>query len=1012
MKFRHLFVLLAAFVLSANSRAVPEFVEHLANSQVYGESGGITMREPDVPREDEATVIWARIGYSFFYTDVCVYYTTDGSTPTGSFGIPTGSTQVLKSSSGQVSFVRNEPSGPGNIDWWKATLPAGARQYGQQVRYRISAWHSSGGLEVNANNYGCSDGACNNISNPPTIYDFTNKLAWPGQGSAFTNHTIGYPPVYFWKEEAVVGNNYSNVMLDQNGTLYDFYYPSAGNVNGVGTKNEGYSGGLDTFPPGLPLDHRGQMNFNQAMAGLRVDGKTYWLSNQNGGDFSAISQAYETDTNTVTSTATLSAAGNNIKVDQFDFTPAGITFPNDLGGVPNRGLYVKRFLLTNNGGASKTIGFYYFVDPAINGGDNFDAMYTDAARGAMVMYDNAGGTAGSRGEYNPTSFGSYDKNFSLYFGASVKVCNSVGSASGTVVGDFWRDTSADNSQGWSGTKITLAPGQTKEINVAIVGGYDQNAGMAGTYAWQIAPALDWFNSNSMATVHNQTKAYWINWLGQGTTLNTPDDNYDQLFKRSLLGTALHVDAKGGGVVAGMHNGAYPFVWPRDAVYAAVTLARAGHIPESTNVYRFLREVAFRGNESWGKGFFYQKYTTDGYIVWSAPQVDETAVVPWGVLWHYNMTGDSAFLNQNYLMVKDSARASSEDSGLDSRLFYDDANKLMNSMNVWEDSFDAFLYSNANVWRGLKDAATIASALGFSGDASLFNDRRANILTGIRGRLNWNGENTDISQLGLVYPFEVLSPTDTDAVKTIDRINGVDTDRLGNNHPLVNFNGEWQGLINRYWGDSYWNGGPWFLSTLWYGMYYADRADYTIGKADIDNLKYRLDLCRQNLGPTGLGAEQISPSNSLLYPQFRLQAAWPNAWESMSYLVDSMMAFLDYTPNAPANTLNIAPKLPTAWNTMTFENVRLGSHQVDIAVSETPKFGTTIFTNRTGNAVNFSEWIKVPADKQATQVTINGVLTSVTKDPIANRVRVQGTLATGTNAPTTVRVMWVASKPRL
>lgn len=998
------------FLITASAAlAVPEFVEHLATSQVYGESGGTTMREPDVPREDEAVQVWARIGYSFYYTDVCVYYTTDGSTPTGAFGIPSGSTQVLRSSANQVTFVRNEPSGPGNIDWWRATLPTGTRNYAQRVRYRISAWHSSGGLEVNANNYGCSDGSCDNNGNPASYYEFTNKLAWPGQGSAFTNHTQGYPPVYFWKEEAVVGNNYSNVMLDQNGTLFDFYYPSAGCVNGVATKNEGYSGGLDTFPPGLPLDHRGQMNFNQAMAGIRVDGKTYWLSNQTGGDFNAVSQGYEVDNNTVESTATLVAAGNNIRIQQFDFSPAGITFPNDLGGQPNRGIYVKRFLITNQGGTSKTFNFYYHVDPAINGGDNFDAMYTDSGRGAMVMYDNAGGTAGSRGEYNPTTFSSYDKNVSVFFGAAVKVCNSIGSAAGTTVSDFWRDTSGDNSQGWSGAKITLAPGQTKEVNVAIVGGFDNTAGMTGTYAWQVAPVLDWFNSNSMAVVHGQTKDYWTNWLAQGTTIDMPDDNYDRLFKRSLLGTALHVDAKGGGVVAGMHNGAYPFVWPRDAAYAAVTLARAGHLAESANVYRFLREVAFRGNESWGKGFFYQKYTTDGHIVWSAPQVDETAVVPWGVLWHYNMTGDTAFLNQNYLMVKDSARASSEDSGLDSRLYYDDPNKLMYSMNVWEDSFNDFLYSNANVWRGLKDAATIATTLGFNGDANLFNSRKDDIRTGLRGRLNWNGENCDISQLGLIYPFEVISPVDADAVKTINRINGVAPDRNGNLQPLVNFGGEWNNLINRYWGDTYWNGGPWFLSTLWYGLYYAERADYTEGKGDIDNHKFRLDLCRQNLGPNGLGAEQISPSNSLLYPEFKLQAAWPNAWESMSTLVDAMMAFLDYNPSAPTNTLNIAPKLPSAWTSIKFENVRLGTHQIDVVVSESPKFGQTLFTNRTGAAVNFSEWIKVPTGKRAAQVTINGVSVSFTKDPVANRVRVQGALSTGVSASTTVRVLWVATK---
>jgi len=1003
---RLLFVWLATLVASVGF-ATPEFVEHYANTQVYGEPSGVTMREPEVPREDESIVVWARVGYSFYYTDVAVYYTTDGSTPSGAYGVPTGTTQVLRSSAGQVAFVRNEPTGFGNVDWWKATLPSATRGYGTRVRYRIGAWHSSGGIEVNANNAGCSDGVCNDVNNTPTIFEFTNKLAWPGQGSAFVDHTVGYPPVSFWKEEAVAGNNWINVQLDQNGTLYDVYYPGAGTVRGIGTKNEGYVDGPDTFPPGLPLGSRGQMHFNQAMGGLRVDGKTYWLSNSSGGDYSNVVQRYETDANTVYTEATLTAAGNNLRVEQYDFAPAGISFPTTLGGDPNRGVYVKRYIITNQSGATKKINFYYFVDPALNGGDNFDAMYTDSARGAMVMFDNAGGTANSRGEYNPTTFGDYDKNVSVYFGASVKVCSAVGSSGGTLATDFWRDTSGDNDKGWSGVQITLLPGQQREIDVALVGGFDPAAGMTGTYAWQVGPVLDWFAATSMATVLQQTRSYWTSWLDQGTTVDLPDNAYDDLFKRSLLATALHLDGKGGGVVAGMHNGAYPFVWPRDAVYAAMTLARTGHFDESREVYRYLRDVAYRGNESWGKGFFYQKYTTDGYIVWSAPQVDETAAVPWGVWQHYLLTGDIAFLQQNYPMVYSAARASSEDSALDSRLFYDDANKLMHSMNVWEDSFDDFLYSNAGVWRALEDACNIATALGYGSDASLFSQRRADIYDGIRGRLAWNGENTDISQLGLVYPFGVLSPTDADAVRTIDRMNGVAADRYGNVHPLVNFSGEWTGLINRYWGDGYWNGGPWFLSTLWYGLYYADRADSTAGRADIDNLKYRIDLCRANLGPAGLGAEQISPSNSLHYPSFRLQAAWPNAWESMSTLIDAMMAFLDYSPDAPANRIAIAPKLPTVWSSMAFRNLRLGTHRIDVAVSENVKGATHVLTNVTGQPVNFSTWVRVPPGKTWYQATVNGVpATSVTKDPTANRVRIQGAMATGANAQTVVKVQWV------
>ncbi|MCB9866670.1 MAG: hypothetical protein H6816_08570 [Phycisphaerales bacterium] len=63
-----------------------------------------------------------------------------------------------------------------------------------------------------------------------------------------------------------------NVMVDQNGAVYDIYYPSAGCVHGMGTKNEGYVDGLDTFPPLLPAGARDQMNLSRAFSGIRING--------------------------------------------------------------------------------------------------------------------------------------------------------------------------------------------------------------------------------------------------------------------------------------------------------------------------------------------------------------------------------------------------------------------------------------------------------------------------------------------------------------------------------------------------------------------------------------------------------------------------------------------------------------------------------------------------------------------------------------------------------------------
>lgn len=975
------------------------------------------MRQPSLPREGESVNVWARVGYSFFYTDVAVYYTTDGTNPVGSKGVPTGSTQVLRSSASQVSFVRNEPTGQGQVDWWRATLPASTRLYGQNVRYRIGAWHSSSGPEVWANNYGCEDGVCDNPANPPLTFGFLNGIAWPGAGQGQPNPGAGYPPVHHWKEEAVVGNTFINAMLDQNGTVYDIYGPGPGAVRGISTKNEGYVGGLDTFPPGLPPGNRGQMHFNHLMAGIRVDGLTHWMSNPNGQSFSNVTQSYLGDTNVVESSSRLTFGGNNILVQQYDFAPYNLsTWPRDGNNNDLRGMIVKRFILTNNGATTENLDFYVYGDWAINGGDQFDQSAMDYSRRAMYAWDNTDRWTNSTGEYNPTTTGDYRKDVSVYFAAALKTLNSVGGSAGDWATDDWRASSTDQGQGWIATKVTLAPGQSKEVNMIVVNGFDNFPNATGTYNFQIAPVLDWFKNSSMAATQAETEAQWINLLGQGVTVDFPDDNYDKLFKRGILGTMLHFDGRQGGLIAGMHNGAYPFVWPRDAVYGAVTLTRAGHWNTARRIYDWMRNIAYRGNESWGKGFFYQKYTTDGHIIWSAPQVDETAVVPWGLWWLYQSAFDFSDISTNHQMIRDSARAMSEDSVLDSRLYLDDNFNLMHSMNVWEDSFALHLYSNANVVRGLWDARKLVERAAFSGwqsDSTLYQNRADQILSGIRARLAWNGENTDISQLGLVYPFQVIPATDPDAVRVIDRINGVAPNNANQFTPLVRTGGEWDGLIDRYWGDTYWNGGPWFLSTLWYGLYYMERADSTTGFGDIDNHKFRVDRCIANVGPVGFGAEQIAPANSLLYPgqtDFRLQTAWPNAWESMSKFVDALMAFLDYDPDSVNNTLRISPKLPSGWKTMTFHNVRMGQNNGwDIRVDDSGRFIQTTLTNIYSGGPNLDLHSKLPAGSRPVRVTVNGVQVPTNYLATGHRVRVQGALTSGVGNRTVVRVEYTRAR---
>lgn len=995
----------------------PVYIFHGPGSPVFSEPAGTTMREPEVPREDETVDLWIEVGYSFDYANLAVYYTTDGSIPNGGFGTGDGSTQVLTNLNGGVVFVRNQfdPGAGRNRDWWRARLPAAARHYGQTIKYKIGTW---GGPNGGFNKF--TNGA--NTSADANQFEFVNRLAWPGAGAGSGTPGAGYPAVSFWKEEAIFGNTYTAGQLDRNGTVYDFHFPTVGGVYGVGTKNEGYVDGVDTFPPGLPLGWRGQMHLNQAMAGIRVDGMTHWLSNPDGVSYSNVEQAYVADSNTIRTTQTLVAGGNSIAVEQFDFSPLGVSWPTDNGGAPQRHIYIKRLRLTNNG-PSKFANVYWYVDPAINGGDSYDGMFSLRPRGAMVAYDNTYRIVTGTGtgftppnEYNPTTTPGYEKNKSLYLASAMKLIGLDGVTTEAAGTEFWSDTSADQGQGWQGLRVYLPAGITREVNIIMAGAMDDSAGMTGTYDYKLDNVINWFYNYGIANMQASTDAYWAQWLNGCVTVDTPEDRYDHLFRRSLLATALHVDGVNGGVIAGFHNGAYPYVWPRDAVYAAVTLARTGHLDMARNVYEWMRTTTYRDFEPWGRlGFWKQKYTTDGYVVWGAPQIDETAVFPWGVKYQYDMTADQGMLASYVEQVRDGVLIMTRDS-VDSRLRFEEAVNLCYSNNVWEDSYDTFIYSNAAIVRGLSDAAGIFRVLGLGAEAHDADTLAAQVKSGLDARLDWNGENCDISQLGITYPFGVFAANDPRVNRVADRINGVAADRFGNTHPLVNFGGEHAGTINRYWGDTYWNGGPWFLTTLWYGLYYGERQDVNPGTADIDNMKYRADLCIDRLGPAGMGAEQMAYSNSYLYPggDFVLQTAWPNAWESMSTFVDTVMKFIDFTPEAWANRMVLEPKLPGGWSEMTFNRLTLvhaptsRTHKVTARIERVGDGVRHTFTNHTGHDLIIRTTLRVSGAGCFGGVFRNGVPVTHDYDATAGRVTVETVIDTGIDAQTILEASFIRS----
>jgi hypothetical protein len=124
----------------------------------------------------------------------------------------------------------------------------------------------------------------------------------------------------------------------------------------------------------------------------------------------------------------------------------------------------------------------------------------------------------------------------------------------------------------------------------------------------------------------------------------------------------------------------------------------------------------------------------------------------------------------------------------------------------------------------------------------------------------------------------------------------------------------------------------------------------------------------------------------------------------------MMAFLDFDPDAAANTINVKPKLPSAWPTMTFRGVELvqsslnRTHKIDITAEIDGDAYRHTFTNTTGFDVNASTVIRIPANTPNIRVTRNGVTWPHTYDAALGTVTIVATaLDSGVNAQTVFEV---------
>jgi len=148
--------LLVAFALScifgvASAEAAANRVEHQQNLNLTGGTCGNYL-DRLIPNSTQDYTLRFTVEFAGNTQQARVYYTIDGSTPTGGFGIATGSTAVL---TGAYSCTFFDLSQGQNVDVVTATIPV--EPGGTVVKYVVSAWNTVGTpIEIFGNSGTCA----------------------------------------------------------------------------------------------------------------------------------------------------------------------------------------------------------------------------------------------------------------------------------------------------------------------------------------------------------------------------------------------------------------------------------------------------------------------------------------------------------------------------------------------------------------------------------------------------------------------------------------------------------------------------------------------------------------------------------------------------------------------------------------------------------------------------------------------------------------------------------------
>ena len=401
---------------------------------------------------------------------------------------------------------------------------------------------------------------------------------------------------------------------------------------------------------------------------------------------------------------------------------------------------------------------------------------------------------------------------------------------------------------------------------------------AGTHYNEVAQLNRDVMEKTPEELIKRTSDYWGAWVRKeprsfGDLPRTVTD----IFNRSLLVLRTQIDNRGAIIAANdsdivrFGKDTYSYMWGRDGAFVATALAKAGYTHVCMKFFEFCSRVLS------DEGYLYQHYNPDGSLAsnwhpWIVDgkevlpiQEDSTALIIWALWIHYETSKDIEFIRPLYnKLIKKSAGF---------LVTHRDPETLLPfpCYDLWEERFGVHTFTVAAVIAGLRAAANFAKLFRDDPLAGEYDKAAEQMKEGLMKHLYHPGlkryarsgyrngtgyeldEVIDVSLLGLTI-LGILPPGDPRMVATAESIHR----QLWLKTPL-------EGCA-RYQDDVYHRpvdsptdvpGNPWFISTLWLGEYFIERAE---SLRELREAIPYLQWCEKNALPSGVLAEQVHPVN--------------------------------------------------------------------------------------------------------------------------------------------------------